>query len=283
MMANIIEVQNLQMKFGKEEALKNVSFSIKKGEIFGFLGPSGSGKTTTIKILTAQLTQTNGQAFVFEKPASEMNSVQQKKKFGILTDNSGLYQRLSIEENLLLYCRLYNLPERTIEEALAFVNLQKERKKKVNQLSKGMMQRVILARTIMHKPPLLFLDEPTSALDPVNAQHIYNGLRQLNELGTTIFLTTHNMAEAELLCDRIAFLHKGEIREIDSPAALKKKYSDQSFTVELENGEEHVVHNGEQGALKVMEWMKAARVSRMYSNEPTLGDIFVQLTGSDLK
>lgn len=149
MMANIIEVQNLQMKFGKEEALKNVSFTIKKGEIFGFLGPSGSGKTTTIKILTAQLTQTNGQAFVFDKPASEMNSVQQKKKFGILTDNSGLYQRLSIEENLLLYCRLYNLPERTIEEALAFVNLQKDCKKKVNQLSKGMMQRVILARTIM--------------------------------------------------------------------------------------------------------------------------------------
>src|SRR5690606_40403201 len=216
MMANIIEVKNLQMKFGKEEALKNVSFSIKKGEIFGFLGPSGSGKTTTIKILTAQLTQTKGQAFVFEKPASEMNSIQLKKKFGILTDNSGLYQRLSIEENLLLYCRLYNLPVSTIEEALAFVNLEKERKKKVSQLSKGMMQRVILARTIMHKPPLLFLDEPTSALDPVNAQHIYNGLRQLNELGTTIFLTTHNMAEAELLCDRIAFLHKGEIREIDS-------------------------------------------------------------------
>lgn len=137
MMVNIIEVQNLQMKFGKEEALKNVSFSIKKGEIFGFLGPSGSGKTTTIKILTAQLTQTTGQALVFDKPASEMNNVQQKKKFGILTDNSGLYQRLSIEENLLLYCRLYNLPERAIEEALMFVNLQKDRKRRLISFQKG--------------------------------------------------------------------------------------------------------------------------------------------------
>lgn len=281
-MAAIIEVQNLQMKYGKEEALKNVSFSIRKGEIFGFLGPSGSGKTTTIKILTAQLSQTGGQVFVFGQPASEMNKVHNKSKFGILTDNSGLYQRLSIEENLLLYSQLYNLPKSSIEEALVFVNLQKDRKKKVHQLSKGMMQRVVLARTIMHKPPLLFLDEPTSALDPVNAQHIYNGLRKLNELGTTIFLTTHNMEEAELLCNRIAFLHKGEIREIDTPLALKKKYSDQSFTVELEDGENHVVYNGEQGALQMMEWMKAKRVSRMYSNEPTLGDIFVQITGSDL-
>ena len=101
-MTAIIEVQNLQMKYGKEEALKNVSFSIRKGEIFGFLGPSGSGKTTTIKILTAQLTHTGGQVSVFGQPASEMNKAHNKSKFGILSDNSGLYQRLSIEENLLL-------------------------------------------------------------------------------------------------------------------------------------------------------------------------------------
>lgn len=281
-MTTIIDVQNMRMKFGSEEALKDVSFSIKKGEIFGFLGPSGSGKTTTIKILTAQLTQSSGHAFVFGQPASEMRKAQQKAKMGLLTDNSGLYQRLTVEENLLLYSNLYDIPKTAVDEALQFVNLQNQRKKKVSQLSKGMLQRVLLARTIMHKPQLLFLDEPTSALDPVNAQHIYRGLRKLNELGTTIFLTTHNMAEAELLCDRVAFLYKGEIREMDTPAALKKKYSDHSFTIELNSGEQHVVVNGEEDAVNVMNWMKNEQIIRMYSNEPSLGDIFVNLTGSDL-
>ena len=281
-MTAIIDVQNMRMQFGDEEALKNVSFSIKKGEIFGFLGPSGSGKTTTIKILTAQLTHTSGHAYVFGQPAIEMSKPLQKARMGLLTDNSGLYHRLTVEENLLLYTNLYNVPKSAVEEALQFVNLQGQRKKKVSQLSKGMLQRVLLARTIMHKPDLLFLDEPTSALDPVNAQHIYKGLRKLNELGTTIFLTTHNMAEAELLCDRVAFLYKGEIRELDAPAALKKKYSDDSFTIELDNGEQHVVFNGENDAANVMNWMMNERIARMYSNEPSLGDIFVQLTGSDL-
>lgn len=281
-MTTIIDVQNMRMRFGSEEALKDVSFSIKKGEIFGFLGPSGSGKTTTIKILTAQLTQSSGHAFVFGQPASEMRKAQQKAKMGLLTDNSGLYQRLTVEENLLLYSNLYDIPKTAVDEALQFVNLQNQRKKKVSQLSKGMLQRVLLARTIMHKPQLLFLDEPTSALDPVNAQHIYRGLRKLNELGTTIFLTTHNMAEAELLCDRVAFLYKGEIREMDTPAALKKKYSDHSFTIELNSGEQHVVVNGEEDAVNVMNWMKNEQIIRMYSNEPSLGDIFVNLTGSDL-
>lgn len=281
-MTTIIDVQNMGMKFGSEEALKNVSFSIKKGEIFGFLGPSGSGKTTTIKILTAQLTQSSGHAFVFGQPASEMHQPQHKAKMGLLSDNSGLYQRLTVEENLLLYSNLYGIPKSAVEEALQFVNLQDQRKKKVSQLSKGMLQRVLLARTIMHKPQLLFLDEPTSALDPVNAQHIYKGLRKLNELGTTIFLTTHNMAEAELLCDRVAFLYNGEIRELDTPAALKKKYSDHSFTIELHGGEQHIVRNGEEDAVNVMNWMKSDQIARMDSNEPTLGDIFVKLTGSDL-
>lgn len=281
-MSKIIEVQNLQMKFGKEEALKDVSFSVKKGEIFGFLGPSGSGKTTTIKILTAQLIHSSGKASVFQQNAANMDRAENKQKIGILTDNSGLYGRLSIEENLLLYSHLYGLPKSAIDEALQFVNLQNERKKKINHLSRGMTQRVILARTIMHKPELLFLDEPTSALDPVNTQHIYKGLRKLNELGTTIFLTTHDMAEAETLCNRVAFLHKGEIREIGDPAMLKRKYSDQSITVELTDGGKHVILRGQEDAQRLFNWMESQQVERINSNEPSLGDIFVTLTGSDL-
>lgn len=207
-MTAAIEVQHIGKRFNDFVALEDVSFSIHKGEIFGLLGPSGSGKTTMIKILTAQLEQSVGKASIFGIPANQMNESVNKARFGILTDNSGLYKRLSVEENLFLYSQLYRLSSTSVDGALQFVNLQGARKKKVSTLSKGMIQRVTLARAIMHQPDLLFLDEPTSALDPVNTQHIYKGLRKLNELGTTIFLTTHDMAEAETLCDRVAFLHK---------------------------------------------------------------------------
>lgn len=281
-MNTVIEVQHLKKIFHKETALQDVSFKIQKGEIFGFLGPSGSGKTTTIKILTAQTDKTDGNVLLFGRPANEMKKSQNRKRFGILTDNSGLYTRLSIEENLLLYSDLYQLSKTAVKEALEFVNLYTERKKKVSQLSKGMIQRVTLARAIMHKPDLLFLDEPTSALDPVNTQHIYNGLRKLNEMGTTIFLTTHDMSEAEILCDRVAFLHKGKIRAMGSPKELKKEFGDESITVELKNGEVAVIQNGSEDASKLYKWMQSNEVSRIYTNEPTLGDIFMQITGSDL-
>ncbi len=162
------------------------------------------------------------------------------------------------------------------------MNLYADRKKKISQLSKGMIQRVTLARAIMHKPELLFLDEPTSALDPVNTEHIYNGLRKLNAMGTTIFLTTHDMSEAEILCDRVAFLHKGKIRAIGAPSDLKQEFGSDSMTVELTDGTQEVIQNGAQDAEKLYQWMKANVVTRIHTNEPTLGDIFMQITGSDL-
>ncbi|KGR75565.1 ABC transporter ATP-binding protein [Ureibacillus sinduriensis] len=281
-MMNVIDVQHLQKVFQKEEALQDVSFSINKGEIFGFLGPSGSGKTTTIKILTAQLTRSGGSVFVLGQDAEEMKKPTNRARFGILTDNSGLYSRLSVEENLLLYSKLYNLPTSAVKEALDFVNLYNERKKKVSNLSKGMIQRVTLARSIMHKPELLFLDEPTSALDPVNTQHIYNGLRKLNAMGTTIFLTTHDMSEAETLCDRVAFLHKGKIRAMGAPKELKKQFSDDTITVELVDGSQHCIENSKEEAKRIYDWMNQGLLSRIHTNEPTLGDIFMQMTGSDL-
>ncbi|WP_155592574.1 ABC transporter ATP-binding protein [Lysinibacillus cavernae] len=281
-MNTVIDVQHLKKTFNKETALQDVSFTIQKGEIFGFLGPSGSGKTTTIKILTAQTDKTAGSVLLFGQPASEMKQSQNRKRFGILTDNSGLYTRLSIEENLLLYSNLYQLPDSSVKEALDFVNLYADRKKKISQLSKGMIQRVTLARAIMHKPELLFLDEPTSALDPVNTQHIYNGLRKLNNMGTTIFLTTHDMGEAEILCDRVAFLHKGKIRAIGAPNDLKQEFGTDSITVELKNGTQEIIQNGSQDAEKLYQWMQANEVTRINTNEPTLGDIFMQITGSDL-
>ncbi|MBO0601642.1 ABC transporter ATP-binding protein [Sporosarcina sp. E16_3] len=281
-MEKIIEVQSLEKVFANETALEDVSFYVKRGEIFGFLGPSGSGKTTTIKILTGQLNQTSGKAAVFGEPVSGMKKGESRKKIGVLTDNSGLYSRLSIYDNLKLYCVLYEVSEQRIADVLALVNLTEEKKKVVSNLSKGMLQRVMLARTLLHEPELLFLDEPTSALDPVNSQHIHSGLRELKARGTTIFLTTHDMNEAELLCDRVAFLNKGQIRLMDEPGKLRKQYSDSTMTVELKNNEKVVLKSTAEDAGKMFDYMSSNNVVSIHTNEPTLGDIFVEVTGRKL-
>ncbi len=279
---DIIQVEHIRKRFGSKDALADVSFSIPRGEIFGFLGPSGSGKTTLIKILTAQLNPTSGQASVFNQPAETMHQAAQKIRFGILTDSSGLYERITIEENLELYCQLYDLPKSSIDKVLQFVNLSEERKKKVKVLSKGMRQRVMLACAIIHEPELLFLDEPTSALDPVNSAHIYKGLRNLNKKGTTIFLTTHDMSEAELLCNRVAILYQGQIQTIGTPKELKKQHRDNVVRVELINGEAYELPLGEGTANQIADWMKQDVIDRLETKEPSLGDIFIKLTGSEL-
>jgi ABC-2 type transport system ATP-binding protein len=279
---DVIQVERIRKKFGNKNALEDVSFSIPKGEIFGFLGPSGSGKTTLIKILTAQLNATDGQASIFNQPAEMMQQSAQKLRFGILTDNSGLYERLTIEENLELYRKLYDLPKFSIDKVLQFVNLSGERKKKVSRLSKGMRQRVMLASAIIHEPELLFLDEPTSALDPVNSAHIYKGLRYLNDKGTTIFLTTHDMAEAELLCHRVAILYRGQIQATGSPRELKKQHRENFVSVELINGEAYELPIDEGTADQIRDWMKRGFIDRIETKEPSLGDIFIKMTGSEL-
>ncbi|GIO36724.1 bacitracin ABC transporter ATP-binding protein [Paenibacillus antibioticophila] len=279
---DVIQVEHIRKRFGQKDALADVSFSISKGDIFGFLGPSGSGKTTLIKILTAQLNPTSGQARVLNQPAEKMQQSSQKMRFGILTDNSGLYERLSIAENLELYRQLYDLPKPSIDKVLQFVNLGGERKKKVHHLSRGMRQRVMLACAIIHEPELLFLDEPTSALDPVNSAHIYKGLRYLNEKGTTIFLTTHDMAEAELMCNRVAILHQGQIQAIGSPRELKKQHRKNTVCIELLNGEVYELPINSGTADQIADWMKQGLIDRLETQEPSLGDIFIKMTGSEL-
>ncbi|MDQ0808099.1 ABC transporter ATP-binding protein [Priestia megaterium] len=281
-MENIIEVRNLTKAFSNKIVLKDVNFGVKKGETFGFLGPSGSGKTTTIKILTSQLLHTTGEINIFNQPLEKQKKHSYLRKVGILTDNSTLYERLSIYDNLLLYCKLYEVSKHRIDEVLKDVNLLKDKKTIVQKLSKGMKQRVVLARALLHKPEILFLDEPTSALDPVNTKHIYEGLRKLNQEGTTIFLTTHDMLEAEELCDRVAFLHQGKIKLLDTPQNLRLQFSKGSISLVLKGGNAITVKNDAQGAKQISSYMMNGELLSIHSNEPTLGDIFVQLTGSEL-
>src|SRR5699024_4807401 len=210
--------------------------------------PSGSGKTTTINILTGQMSSTSGEVEVLNFNESSLKSSKFRSEIGILTDNSALYERLTVHDNLKLFSKLYNAPLKNIEEMLELVNMKDDRDKQVSKLSRGMKQRVLLCKALIHKPRLVFLDEPTSALDPANVVHIHNGLRKLNELGTTIFLTTHNMEEATKLCHRVAFLHKGEIQEIGKPEELRYKYSTGEFHITLTSGERISIANSPENA-----------------------------------
>ncbi|GAF63337.1 ABC transporter ATP-binding protein [Bacillus sp. TS-2] len=277
-----VQVEQLKKVFDGKEALKDVSFEIEKGKTFGFLGPSGSGKTTTIKILTSQLSGYSGNVTILGETLEELKKPAQMKRIGVLTDNTGLYERLTVLENLKLYCELYDVSIERIDEVLTDVGLLDQKQKVVKKLSKGMKQRITLARTILHKPELLFLDEPTSALDPVNATQIHRILKKLNSEGTTIFLTTHNMEEAEKICDTVAFLDQGQIKLLGAPKELKLQQVDSSITLELKGGIVKVVDKDEEGLHEIGEAIKKGQLLSIHSNEPNLGDLFVQVTGKEL-
>ncbi len=237
---NIISVQQLTKSFGSHKALDNCSFEIKKGEIFGFLGPSGAGKTTTIKLLSGQLHSDTGQITILnDSPFSQ----EIKQKIGIMSDNSGLYEKMSVYDNLVLFADIYGVDHSHVERVLREVDLLDAKKMLVSKLSRGMRQRVIFARTIIHSPEILFLDEPTANLDPATAQEVRDIIKLLNQMGTTVFLTTHNMEEADELCHRIAFLNHGHVIECGKPEDLKLKYSKQTIELTTQDGKRTIPLN----------------------------------------
>ena len=197
----MISVKNLIKTYGGQTVLSDVTFNVDSQEIFALLGPSGAGKTTIINILTRLTEPDGGTASVEAAP----------RELGLMLDQGGLYPNLNCLDNLSLYARIYRLPLSRVAETLESVGLSDSAKKNVSELSRGMTQRLALARAILYEPKLLILDEPTSALDPGTARGICKLLQSIRENGTTILLTTHNMDEALKLCDRVALLHKGEI------------------------------------------------------------------------
>ncbi|MCL2697111.1 MAG: ABC transporter ATP-binding protein [Oscillospiraceae bacterium] len=220
-----ISMKNVSKSFGDNEVLKDVTFEINEGEIFGMLGPSGSGKTTIINILTKQFAASSGECYV----SAGSNEI------GLMPEHDGLYSRLSCLDNLIVFEDIYGIPRKRTLEALERVGLSDSKKTVVEQLSKGMRQRLVLARAVLHKPKVLFLDEPTSALDPVTARGIYKLIRGLRDSGSTIFLTTHNMEEATHLCDRVVMLHNGTIIEQGAPKDICERYNSVKTVMDLEN------------------------------------------------
>lgn len=276
----IIQMHNVVKQYQNKKAVDNLSLNINKGEIFGLLGPSGSGKTTTIKMLTGETSISSGTVQVFDYKDKALQTAEFREQIGILSDNSALYERLTVYDNLKMFAGLYKQPLIKINEVLLFVQLEKEKKTVVKKLSKGMRQRILLAKALIHQPRLLFLDEPTSALDPNTTRHIHKGLLKLKEDGTTIFLTTHDMDEAESLCDRIALINDGKLIALNTPENLRYENSDQTITIEMNDKSKDVIHK--EDVHQITKILSTKQVKRIYSNEPTLGEVFIKLTGKEL-
>ena len=272
----MIVVKNVTKKFGQKVALEEISFEVKKGEIFGFLGPSGSGKTTMIKILTGQLNADNGQTELLGK-VSEKLTPADLEQIGLVSDTSGFYEKLSLYKNLQAYAKLYGKPNARVDEVLKQVDLYDSKNLAAEKLSTGMKQRMFLARALINKPQVLFLDEPTSGLDPTTSKKIHELLLDLKESGTTIFLTTHDMNEATLLCDRLSLLNRGHLIEYGTPSSIIQKYNHEKKVQLTFEDETHTEITFEE-----LGQTDLAQVVAIHSCEPTLEEIFIQLTGEKL-
>ena len=272
----MIVVKNVTKKFGQKVALEEISFEVNKGEIFGFLGPSGSGKTTMIKILTGQLNADSGQTELLGK-VSEKLTPADLEQIGLVSDTSGFYEKLSLYKNLQAYAKLYGKPNARVDEVLKQVDLYESKNLAAEKLSTGMKQRMFLARALINKPQVLFLDEPTSGLDPTTSKKIHELLLDLKESGTTIFLTTHDMNEATLLCDRLSLLNRGHLIEYGTPSSIIQKYNHEKKVQLTFVDETHT-----QIAFEELGQTDLAQVVAIHSCEPTLEEIFIQLTGEKL-
>lgn len=281
----MIVVKNLCFAYGKEkQVLHGLNFSVDDGEIFGFLGPNGSGKSTTQKILTGILKGYNGTVDLFGHEIRELHTQEFFQKIGVLFEFPYLYTNLSALDNLNYFASFYPKEQRrNAEELLDELEFKKDfLKKPVSSYSKGMRQRVSMARALISNPKLLFLDEPTSGLDPAGAVLFRKIIEKERKKGTTIFLTTHNMLDADLLCDRVAFISNGNIVALDTPRNLKEKNSNHSVIIDYLYQGERRVQTIEAPELKAGIPFVYDELLSVHSQEPTLEDMFIQYTGRGL-
>jgi ABC-2 type transport system ATP-binding protein len=277
-----IEVECLVKHYGDVRAVDDISFTAGEGEILGFLGHNGAGKTTTIRMLTGRARPTSGHARVCGHDVVH-DRERMKPLINLVFEDQNLYPRLSGAENLQLFAELYGVPKRRVGELLEAVGLTDVAKRKVKTYSSGMKQRLLVARALVNSPRVLFLDEPTRGLDPTSAREIRAMVREQAEHGTTVFLTTHYMEEADELCDRVAFLAAGRIVALDSPRELKLRYGHRTAIVLLDSREEARLRlDDPEDAARLQGWMADGRVLTVHSEEGTLEDVFVNLSGRPL-
>ena len=305
---NIISVENLTKYYGDFLAVDHISFEVRKGEFFGLLGPNGAGKTTTIRILTGLLKPTSGTVHVMGMDVVK-NPVDVKKQIGVISETANPYLEMSAWENLMFAGSLHDMPkeerEKQAENLLKLLGIYDRRNEKVENFSKGLRKRVTIAMALIHDPPILFLDEPTVGLDVQSARMIREFLRRLNERGTTIFLTTHYIEEADILCDRVAIIKNGKLIALDSPENLKaankeKKIVEVSFNKHITGIEKELtklptISKTEKfgdkirlytsnpsviiGEISKIAETKNLRIISINTLAPTLEDTFVKLTG----
>lgn len=239
-MTALVRAEKLYKEFDGIQAVDGVSFEVKKGEVFGFLGPNGAGKTTTVRMITGVLKPDSGAAWVNGKNVEE-NPTEAKEEVGIAPEVSNAYVDLDGWQNMMLMGELYGVPkserEARAEELLELFGLSDRKEGKVKGYSKGMQRRLVLAMAMIHDPPILFLDEPTAGLDVQSQRLIKKRIREMNEEGKTVFLTTHNIPVANELCDRVAVINHGMIAAVDTPERLKGAIEEtRSVEVGFENG-----------------------------------------------
>jgi len=237
----MIRINNLTKRFNGTVAVDHLSLDIQEGEVFAFLGPNGAGKTTTVRMLTSLIAPTSGEAFVLDYKIGK-DDQEIRRNVGILTETPGLYSRLSAIRNLSIYAHLYEVPNPSeqVEKYLQWLGLWERRQDPVGTFSKGMRQKLAIARALIHEPRVLFLDEPTSGLDPESAKLVRDFIAELRGQGRTIFMCTHNLDEADRLCDRIAVFDK-QLRVVDTPTGLRRQIYGRQVVFHLVQGREEDV------------------------------------------
>jgi fluoroquinolone transport system ATP-binding protein len=281
----MITVKNLSYRYPKSKAivLNNLSFEIASGEIFGFLGPSGAGKSTTQKILYKILQGFTGEISVKNKPLKDWKD-EYFEIIGVGFELPNHYLKLTAKENLKHFASFY--PQAKLQNfnvLFETFGLADSVDQRVEEFSKGMKMRLNFIRAIMHDPDILFLDEPTAGLDPINAQKIKRHLKKLKTQGKTIFVTTHDMTTADELCDRVSFIAGGEIRLTEKPAVLKNVYGKHTVKVELENGLAAEFPLKDLGNNpNFSEFISRDEIRRINTQEATLEEVFIKITGTKL-
>ncbi|MBX7095904.1 MAG: ABC transporter ATP-binding protein [Flavobacteriales bacterium] len=279
----MIQVESLSYNYPNgKEVISNLNFSISKGEIFGFLGPSGSGKSTTQKILFRLLNNYRGTAQIAGKEVSQWNS-ELFNIIGVGFELPNHYLKMTARENLEFFGGFYR-KSMNVDALLESVGLLNDAHKKVSEFSKGMKMRLNFIRSFMHDPEILFLDEPTSGLDPVNAKMVKDIIADLRKKGKTIFITTHQMHDADELCDRVAFLSGGKIMAMDSPAQLKLRHSSNMVEVTVSGqSQKHQFPISKLGSNPdFLSLISHQEIETIHSREASLDEVFIKVTGKNL-